>query len=300
MINSEQLVCAIRNNIDKLIKGEYIAVYIIGSVASGDFVHGRSDCDVVVVNNIGDSNPDGYIFNTEVVSENDATFRPEHGDVKISVCYRSYDSVVNPIGSILAHDSKQMLTGKELGAIEDSILIVGQGIFISGKDIRDCICLPDEKQFAYYLKLVENLADECITDNDVVALIQVSKNIMLYAKHFYYMWTKKIVYSSKIVEALKAIPEFDCLDILDEALKISQMTWIRCRIYLNRNPEALSKYIRAYNVFMWKCNTISRNRQLGCALNGMNGKSIDLYNKCYSGERIVYEYNKVKSEMNRA
>lgn len=299
MINSVRLVCAIKDNIDKLIKKEYIAAYIIGSTASGDYVPGRSDCDIVVVNYTGASNEEVFIFNTEILPEKDTEFKPEMGDVKITVCYRSYDSVLKPIKTILGYDSKQMVSGKEIGVVEDSILIAGQGIFVAGKDIRESICLPDTKQFACYLKLVENLASKYIPESDVLELMQISKNIMLYAKHFYYMWTKKIIYSSQIIESIKTIPEFDFSDMLNEGYKITRMSWMRCRVYLNRNPKALSEYRRAYDVFMQKCADVCRRRQFSCTLQGMRGREIDLYHKCYSGERILSGYNEAQAEMDR-
>lgn len=297
MNNSEQLVYAIKTNIDKLIKEEYIAAYIIGSTASDDYVPGRSDCDIVVVNDSGTSNEEVFIFNTEILSAKDTDFKPEQGDVKITVCYRSYNSVLKPIETILTYDSKQMVSGKELGVVEDSILIVGQGIFVAGKDIRENICLPDTKQFACYLKVVENLASEYIPESDVVELMQISKNIMLYAKHFYYMWTKKIIYSSRIVESIKLIPEFDFSDILKDGYEITRMSWMRCRIYLNRTPEVLSKYRHMHDVFMQKCVDVCWSRQIFCTLRGMRGRTIELYHKCYSGERILYEYNEAQKEI---
>lgn len=297
MLDAERLKCVIKENADIFFEKEHIAAYIIGSLAAGDYVPGRSDCDIVVLNNYDETYENVYIYRTEVVRENEIDYKLEMGDVKITVCYRPYESVINPMDTLLGYDPHRMLSGKEIGAVEDALMIMSNGILIAGKDVRRNICLPNAHQFSCYLKVIENIASEEAPQNDVVDLMQTSKNIMIYAKHFYYLWTGTVEYSSRILNEIKTLTELDIEKILNAAYKITQMTWLKCRILLNRNPEIMSEYRNNYYAFFQKCADVSQKRHLICTLKGMRNKSIQLNQKCYLAERIKSTYHMLELGM---
>lgn len=297
MLDSEQLKQILRENVDAIVEKEYVSVYVIGSLAAGDYVPGRSDCDIVVLSDHEETYESVYVYRTEVVREDDIEYRQELGDVKITVCYRPYESVINPMDTLLGYDTCRLLSGKEIGAVEDAFLIMANGILIAGKDIRRDICLPNARQFACYLKMIEEIAAEEFPQNDVFDLMQTSKNIMIYAKHFYYLWTGKLEYSSQILNRINSITELAMGNTLNEAYRITQMTWLKCRIFINRNPEFLSELRNDYYAFFQKCAGVSKTRHLFFTLKGMRNKSIELNQKCYLAEKVKHIYQMQELEM---
>ena len=68
MLDSEQLKQILRENVDAIVEKEYVSVYVIGSLAAGDYVPGRSDCDIVVLSDHEETYESVYVYRTEVVS----------------------------------------------------------------------------------------------------------------------------------------------------------------------------------------------------------------------------------------
>lgn len=291
LLKAKQIIDMLKRNISRLISYKFISVYIIGSLASGDYVEGRSDCDIVVVTQEKLNIEEEYIYNGSMIVKKDAM--PEENikttDLKITIYYRSYKSIINSIKNLLEYDITYKISGKELGCVEDAILISGQGILLAGKDIRGKIILPNSLQFGCYLQLLEKISEKDYNE-DVVRLMLLSKNILLYAKHYYYMWTHNICYNSGIIKIMKSkFPEFKGIDIMKQANKITQMNWIQCRVYLIRNPDILEYIETAYADFIFQCNSVCANMKNIPSLDGMNGRKLEMYKSIYPIKEILLE-----------
>ena len=213
-----------------------ISIYLIGSVASGGYVPGRSDCDVLIVMCDGPSENIKSTLHLSFLTDSRSWSRKiwrkmtvrwdSGGYLRASFCIRPIRHLTNPFGELIWETRVEEKSWKDLSAAEDLLMLLDHGKLLYGKEIKDELALPTPSEMRRYYnwraRMLEAMVSEKERKQRDNSLNNLAKSIIVRARECYFLWTGRMNYCTQnlLDDIPLTFPTFPDIHILKEALDI--------------------------------------------------------------------------------
>lgn len=246
--SSEQLISFIKQWVLANVKYEYqMSIYLIGSLAYGGYVHGKSDCDVLVVRPNGCSK---YIVSKLFISNLCPTplnilskiiSLPRNLLVEVTCTIRPIQLLADPFKALRC-DLNKRKCWKDLTVVEDLMMLLDHGELIHGSEIRNKLTLPTKEDVRrYYIWRTRILREKIFSEeaDGSTNVERLVKSIIKHARECYFLWVGDTCFSTDVLfhKFREKLPNFPGLDILREALYVREKS-------LRKMPQAVTDEVR--------------------------------------------------------
>ena len=199
------------------------AVYIIGSLAAGGFVLGKSDCDILAVGNLKFS----HTLHNLCDSLGATSLKNILGDRELWLSFtaRHISDLVYPMRPVGLWENKKSLAleFKKHSILGDILLLMDHGELLAGRDIRPRLESPTNRDIRrYYIWRTAAVRNSHLYQEPPFGLEHCAKAIIKRTREYFLLWTGNCPYNMLLLERdiRESGVRFPDPDLLSDAMSI--------------------------------------------------------------------------------